>query len=175
MNEDERTARAPSVVVGVDGSAGARHALRWALDEGRLRNWPVRAVHAWTSPENHPYRGGAFGSYPSLAVDAGDLRRAAEDQLEKATLELERETDGIKLERQVVQGRAGDVLIDAVSPDDLLVVGSRGHGGFADLLLGSVSQQCVHHARCPVVVVHASKLATDEQALASRTDREVTV
>ena len=106
MNENVKRARAPSVVVGVDGSAGARAALRWALDEGRLRNWPVRAVHAWISPENHPYRGGSFESYPSLAVDAGDLHRVAEDQLEKATAELERETDGIELERQVVQGRA---------------------------------------------------------------------
>lgn len=152
---------APAVVVGVDGSAGAREALRWALAEARLRKSPLRAVHAWMfgyvggSVEGYPYWGGSLGSYTSLGVDLEDLHRAAEDLLERALAEVEAE--GVEIERQVVQGPAAEVLVNAAAPGDLLVVGSRGHGGFADLLLGSVSQQCVHHAPCPVVVVHPPK------------------
>ncbi len=180
-NSNERrksNGRVPAVVVGVDGSAGAREALRWALAEGRLRNSPVRAVHAWTfgyiggSVEGYPYWGGSLGSYTSLGVDLSDLHLAAEDVLERALADVADETEGVEIERQVVQGAAAEVLVGAVTPDDLLVVGSRGHGGFVGLLLGSVSQQCVHHAPCPVVVVHAPKStsAVDNSGAAARTE-----
>jgi nucleotide-binding universal stress UspA family protein len=151
------------VVVGVDGSAGAKAALRWALAEARLRNSPVRAVHAWTfgyiggSVEGYPYWGGSIGSYTSLGVDLNDLHRAAEGLLDRAIADVGTETEGIEIERQVVQGPAAEVLVEAASPRDLLVVGSRGHGACTGLMLGSVSQQCVHHAQCPVVVVHSPK------------------
>jgi nucleotide-binding universal stress UspA family protein len=123
----------------------------------------VRTVHAWMfgyiggNVEGYPYWGGSLGSYTSLGVDLSDLHRAAEDLLERAIADAGNETKGVEIERQVVEGPAAEVLVQAASPDDLLVVGSRGHGGFAGLLLGSVSQQCVHHARCPVVVVHTPK------------------
>ncbi len=165
-NQNGKSKNIPTVVVGVDGSAGAREALRWALAEARLRKSPLRAVHAWMfgyiggNVEGYPYWGGSLGSYTSLGVDLKDLHRAAEDLLERALAEVE--ADGVEIERQVVQGRAAEVLVNAATPGDLLVVGSRGHGGFAELLLGSVSQQCVHHATCPVVVVHPPKpTATD--------------
>jgi len=118
------------VVVGVDGSAGAKAALRWALAEARLRNSPVRAVHAWTfgyiggSVEGYPYWGGSIGSYTSLGVDLNDLHRAAEGLLERAIADVGTETEGIEIERQVVQGPAAEVLVEAASPRDLLVVGS---------------------------------------------------
>jgi nucleotide-binding universal stress UspA family protein len=181
MNENtiqnRKATRAPAVVVGVDGSAGAKAAFRWALREARLRNSPLRAVHAWTfgyiggSVEGYPYWGGSLGSYTSLGVDLGELHRAAEGLLERAIVDVEDETEGIEIERQVIQGPAAEVLVQAASPDDLLVVGSRGHGGFTGLLLGSVSQQCVHHAQCPVVVVHSTKStsAGREPAVAART------
>jgi len=162
-NQNGNTQRRPAVVVGVDGSAGAREALLWALGEARLRQWPVRAVHAWMfgyiggSVEGYPYWGGSLGSYTSLGVDLGDLHHAAEDLLERALADVKGEADGVEVDRQVVQGSAAEVLVGQAAPGDLLVVGSRGHGGFAALMLGSVSQQCVHHAPCPVVVIHPAK------------------
>jgi nucleotide-binding universal stress UspA family protein len=176
-NQDGKSENVPAVVVGVDGSAGARDALRWALAEARLRKSPLRAVHAWMfgyiggNVEGYPYWGGSLGMYTSLGVDLGDLHRAAEDLLERALAEAGDETEGVEIERQVVQGPAAEVLVNAVAPDDLLVVGSRGHGGFADLLLGSVSQQCVHHARCPVVVVHQPK-STDTKSVVAAAHAE---
>ena len=162
-NQNGNTKRAPAVVVGVDGSAGARDALVWALAEARLRRWPVRAVHAWMfgyiggSVEGYPYWGGGLGSYTSLGIDLGDLHHAAEDLLERALADVKDEADDVEIDRQVVQGSAAEVLVREATAGDLLVVGSRGHGGFAGLVLGSVSQQCVHHAPCPVVVIHPAK------------------
>lgn len=162
-NQNGTTKRGPAVVVGVDGSAGAKDALLWALAEARLRHWPLRAVHAWMfgyiggSVEGYPYWGGSLGSYTSLGVDLGDLHHAAEDLLERALADVKNEAGGVEIDRQVVQGAAAEVLVSQAAPGDLLVVGSRGHGGFAGLMLGSVSQQCVHHAPCPVVVIHPGK------------------
>jgi nucleotide-binding universal stress UspA family protein len=180
MNENgiqnKKSRRTPAVVVGVDGSTGAKAALRWALGEARLRNSPLRTVHAWTfgyiggSVEGYPYWGGSLGSYTSLGVDLNDLHRAAEDLLERAIADVGDETKGIEIERQVIQGSAAEVLVQAASPADLLVVGSRGHGGFTGLLLGSVSQQCVHHAQCPVVVVHSPKPAPADREPVAATE-----
>ena len=126
MNENtlqnNKLTRAPAVVVGVDGSPGARAALRWALREARLRRSPVRTVHAWTfgyiggSVEGYPYWGGSIGSYTSLGVDLNDLHRAAEGLLDRALADVEDEAEGIEIERQVTQGPAADVLIQAASP-----------------------------------------------------------
>ena len=163
MNQSSQSARVPAGVVGVDGSAGAQEALRWALAEGRLRNSPVRVVHVWTfgyigsTVERFPYWDGSANPYTSVGVDLSDLHSAAEKLLEQSLVAVGGETEGVEIERVVVQGAAAAILVSAVTPGDLLVVGSRGHGGFVGLLLGSVSQQCVHHAPCPVVVVHPPK------------------
>ena len=180
MNENtiqnNKSTRVPAVVVGVDGSPGARAALRWALREARLRSSPVRAVHAWMfgyiggRVEGYPYWGGSIGSYTSLGVDLNDLHRAAEGLLDRALAEVEDEAEGLEIERQVIQGPAAEVLVQAASPYDLLVVGSRGHGGFTGLMLGSVSQQCIHHAHCPVVVVHSSVSAGHQPAAVAQTE-----
>ena len=153
------------VVVGVDGSAGARAALRWAIAEARLRGARLRAIHAWAPDYGAGYLGGGYasmgGGYGYLAADVGDylsgMRQVAEEMLERATDETAAPADGVEIEREVIEGVAAQVLVEAAGAGDLLVVGSRGHGGFAGLLLGSVSQQCAHHARCPVVIVHAPK------------------
>jgi nucleotide-binding universal stress UspA family protein len=145
-----------SVVVGVDGSAGSSEALRWAIAEARLRNAPLRAVHAWTYVD--PLIPSLVGyPYSAETVDsaADDRQQAAEQILERATSGLA-ELHDVEIERVTGEGSAAQVLIDSVGEGDLLVVGSRGHGGFASLLLGSVTQQCAQHAPCPVVIVRGT-------------------
>jgi nucleotide-binding universal stress UspA family protein len=143
------------IVVGVDASEGASAALRWAIDEARLRGTRLRAVYAWTLtyPPGEGY-GYILGPPAGAAHDGmSDQRRAAEQVLERAAARLRTEAAGLDFERHVIEGPAAEVLVDASAHADLLVVGSRGHGGFASLLLGSVSQHCAHHASCPVVIV----------------------
>jgi nucleotide-binding universal stress UspA family protein len=139
------------VVVGIDGSAGAAAALRWAAAEARLRASRLLIVHAWKPIYANVLLLGPLGGFSG--VPDSDTHRAAEALLEKATARLD--AQDVEIECRAVEGGAAEVLVAAATEGDLLVVGSRGHGGFAGLLLGSVSQQCAHHARCPVVVVHA--------------------
>jgi nucleotide-binding universal stress UspA family protein len=159
MNQDASPEQPSVVVVGVDGSAGAHHALRWAAAEARLRKVPLRVVHAWTfgfagiPGGGYGYGGNSAALFPAEGVS--DLRRAAEELLDRAITEIATEARGIGIERQVIEGGATEVLVGAATEGDLLVVGSRGHGGLAGLLLGSTSQQCAHHASCPVVIVRA--------------------
>lgn len=136
----------------VDHSEGAKAALRFALEEAKLRDARLRVVHAWQfGTIGAP---GIEGSYPVLGLDLSDLHRAAEEALEATVAEVVSDAAGVEIERRVVEGAPGGVLVEESRGADLLVVGSRGHGGFAGLLLGSVSQQVAHHAACPVVIVH---------------------
>jgi nucleotide-binding universal stress UspA family protein len=159
-----------TVVVGIDGSAGAAEALRWAVAEARIRKARLRIVHAWTyGYAGMPLGGfgamGGFDSYIPSEIDSNDLQRAAEELLERAIGEV-RGIEAIEVERHVVEGGAAQVLIAAAVGADLLVVGSRGHGGFVGLMLGSVSQQCVSHAPCPVVVVRSPGAMANDHELA---------
>jgi len=154
------------IVVGVDGSRGSREALQWAIAEARLRDVPLRAVHAWTyiqptlpSLVGYPY------SAESVDFTIDDRRQAAMQTLERATSDDFGAMQDIEIERQLGEGSAAQVLIDAVGDDDLLVVGSRGHGGFTSLLLGSVSQQCAQHAPCSVVIVRAATGSTTPEGV----------
>ena len=142
-----------AIVVGVDYSAGAKQALRFALEEARLRNATLRAVHVW----QFRYVGstGMEGFLPPVGGELRDFRDEAEAALDATLREAIPETAGVEVERRVVEGAPAAVLVEESRDADLLVVGSRGHGGFAQLLLGSVSQQCAHHAECPVVIVRA--------------------
>jgi nucleotide-binding universal stress UspA family protein len=142
------------IVVGVDSSEGAREALRFALDEAKRRDATLRVVHSWQFG-NIGVKG-LEGFSPIVGADLGDLRRTAELALDAILAEVAENVNGVALERRVVEGAPAPVLVDESRKGDLLVVGSRGHGGFAGLLLGSVSQQCAHHAACPVVIVRAS-------------------
>jgi nucleotide-binding universal stress UspA family protein len=145
------------IVVGVDGSPGSLAALRFALAEARLRKATVVAVHAWLFPlveAPEPF----LLEFPGPQVDTlaqvtAALALQSEERLDQALREVAREAEGVAIERRVTEGGAAEVLIDASKEADLLVVGSRGLGGFTGLLLGSVSRQCVSHASCPVVVV----------------------
>jgi nucleotide-binding universal stress UspA family protein len=142
------------VVVGVDHSPGARVALAFAADEARLRGAKLRAVHAW----QYSYIGSTDleGAIPTTAADLHKLQAAAEESLEGSIAEALPRSD-LEIEQRVVEGAPAAVLVEASRDADLLVVGSRGHGGFAQLLLGSVSQQCAHHAECPVVIVRSPR------------------
>jgi nucleotide-binding universal stress UspA family protein len=150
------------IVVGVDGSAGSVAALRWALTEAHLRGVPLRLVHAYELP-HHLAGDLAVGLGPAAAAayageDVERLRRSLEEAARRALAgALERADkeaiDGIEIEQEIVEGPAAPALIEAARGAALLVVGSRGRGGFAGLLLGSVSQQCAQHPPCPVVIL----------------------
>jgi nucleotide-binding universal stress UspA family protein len=146
------------VVVGVDHSAGGKEALRFALEEAQLRHATLRAVHAW----QFGYIGatGMEGRLPAVGGELHEYREAAAAALDATLSEMTPEACEVEVERRVVEGAPAAALVEESRDADLLVVGSRGHGGFAQLLLGSVSQQCAHHAECPVVIVR-SKTATD--------------
>ncbi len=143
---DGREAGMDRIVVGVDGSENSGCALRWALTEARSRNATVDAVYAW----HVPYIGPAPYA-PVDSVDPGLFESEGSHVLTRA-LEAE-DTEGVDVHRVLVPNTAAAALIDAAKDADLLVVGARGRGGFLGLLLGSVSQQVVNHAPCPVVVV----------------------
>jgi nucleotide-binding universal stress UspA family protein len=140
------------IVVGVEGSGGARAALRWAISEARYRNAVVEVVTAY-APTYVP-AAPDFGYVPLDPVDLVDQVRKMQDAVIDSVLESCPAAD-VRIERRLLKGRAADTLIKAAENADMLVVGNRGRGGFIGLKLGSVSQQIAHHAACPVVIVRA--------------------
>jgi nucleotide-binding universal stress UspA family protein len=131
------------IVVGVDGSEQSLSALDWAVTEARLRGGEIRLVTAWF--------------YPPLATPVGqpvidDTFRKSAEQVQASALAGVADA-GVPVSGQVVENSAAAAILDAAVGADLVVVGSRGHGGFAGLLLGSVSAQVIHHAPCPVLIV----------------------
>jgi nucleotide-binding universal stress UspA family protein len=157
-----------TIVVGVDGSPAALAALRFALAEARLRRARLVALFAWALPLTEAP--GPFllewpgGVGPTVEQLGAELARGAEERLAAAFRQVGDAVEGVEVERRVVEGPAATMLLEASAGADLLVVGSRGHGGFRGLLLGSVSQQCAQHARCPVVIVPAPESADDREA-----------
>jgi nucleotide-binding universal stress UspA family protein len=147
------------IVVGIDGSQASKDALSWAVAEARLRGDRVVAIHAWTQPFPASFAyptAAAFPGVPITPVDddlAEAMRRGSEELLAEAVSEVQ--AGDVTIERRLVEGPAASALIEAANGAELLVVGSRGHGGFTELLLGSVSQQVANHAPCPVVIVRA--------------------
>jgi nucleotide-binding universal stress UspA family protein len=139
------------IVVGVDGSKCSHSALRFALNEARVRKAKLRIVVAWHVPLA-AYGAGWAPPPPTLAEDS---KTAAEDVLAGALQEVKEEAGGVEIESVVREGQPANVLVEESAGAELLVIGSRGRGGFRELLLGSVSQQCAHHARCPVTIVRA--------------------
>jgi len=142
----------PLIVVGVDGSDESKEALRWALEEARLRESSVRAIYAWRDPY---VLAPGFGLPEDFEFDA--LRERAVETLDAVIAEVVGTTSDVYVDGVVAEGPAGSVLVRAAEDAEMLVVGSRGHGGFVGLLLGSVSQQCVTHAPCPVLVVRGPR------------------
>lgn len=138
--------RANGVVVGVDGSATSKAALRWAAGQARATGSRLLAVTTWEMPAL------AYGSGLPYLGDL-DLAGGGRRTLDAALAEAADAVEDLMVSSVVVEGPAGFVLLAEAAHAELLVVGTRGHGGVAGLLLGSVSEHCVAHSPCPVVVV----------------------
>lgn len=135
------------IVVGVDGSPGSVAALSWACGLASETGAEVEAVTAWEL--SYAW---IDGYAPDILRWSEEARRDAEARLDNA-IRAAAGSAQVSVSRTVVEGPAVSALLDASKDADVLVVGSRGRGGFAGLLLGSISQQCVHHAHVPVTVV----------------------
>jgi nucleotide-binding universal stress UspA family protein len=144
------------MVAGVDGSPSSMSALRWAVRQADLTGTAVDAVIAW----NYPAGAGGYGWAPTGSEGSFDFQESAEKTLADAVSSAVDLGSDVEIRSLVVEGLPAQVLLDASDGADLLVVGSRGHGGFAEALLGSVSQHCVHHAHCPVVVIRGQEQAS---------------
>lgn len=150
MTTDKATDSTRRIVVGVDGSPGSKIALAWAMTQARLTDATVEAITTWQDPVMYgftyawapvTYEGGSIATVMAKVLD--DSIAEVSGQLERPVAVLPR----------VAEGHPVLVLLDAANGAAMLVVGSRGHSTIAGLLLGSVSQHCVQHAPCPVVVV----------------------
>ena len=139
------------IVVGVDGSAHARQALRFALAEAALRGARVDVVGSWEVP---PLAATGVGMIPAFDLLRTELADSASEVLSRELAEVADAAAGVEVEQHLAQGDAAGVLVEAAAGAELLVVGSRGRGGVTGTVLGSVSRACLHHAPCPVAVVH---------------------
>jgi nucleotide-binding universal stress UspA family protein len=138
------------IVVGIDSSADSARALRWAHEEAVLRGAELELVHAYPTPEIV-----ALPAIVTLPTD-DELRRGAREMVDEALTELG-EVAEVPVTITVRAGGSARVLCEVAEGAELLVVGARGLGGFRGLLLGSVSQQVVAHAPCPVVITVREK------------------
>ena len=164
--EDENRAlgQVTRILVGVDGSEGSRRALRWAIEEAAVRGASVDAVAVWQDP----YRGDMTFEYeiPYLRRDRRATLEHVDGKLAEAVAEVVGHDPVVEVDPLVVEGDPAETLCERSAGADLLVVGSRGHGGFARLMLGSVSSACAHRSRCPIAIVPA-----DGREHQARTDR----
>ena len=140
------------IVVGIDGSETSQRALRWALDEGRLRQAAIAVVHAWHSSYAAAY---AYG-YGVAAIDPQMDEDAARATIDRAVDAEDCTGLPVPIDRITRCEGAAHLILGTAKGADLVVIGSRGHGGFAGLLLGSVSHQVAQHSPCPVVIIPSS-------------------
>lgn len=146
QHNGERTSR---IVVGVDGSEHSKVALAWAVHQATLTGDPLTVVMTWEFPNSY--------GYPVPWPENVDFAADAKTVLEETVTAALGASPTIPLTRDVVQGHPALVLEDASRTSALLVVGSRGHGEFAGMLLGSVSEHLATHAHCPLVIVRAGQ------------------
>jgi nucleotide-binding universal stress UspA family protein len=138
---DRPPAEEPRIVVGIDGSATSDATLRWAVEEAEHRGAVMEVVHAW-QPPSYPYLE-PINDPNKYEVEAKQLLDAAVEGLPTTA----------RATKTFAIGGASRAILDAGQGADLIVVGARGIGGFERFVLGSTSQQVVHHAHCPVVVI----------------------
>lgn len=148
------------IVVGIDDSVGARTALRWAAAEARLRGARLDVLHVWAVPAQWAQ---GYGIEWTIDLEAlgDDAQKIASDLVDTMLTEAEKPE---RLTVTAIEGNASSVLMEAAKSADLLVVGTRGRGGFSRLLLGSVSSAIAHHAICPLVIVPTPKSDDDQQS-----------
>ena len=137
--------RPSRIVVGIDGSEHSKVALAWAAREATVTGAPLTVVTTWEFPNSY--------GYPVPWLEGVDFAADAKTVLDETVTAVLGASPTIELTREVVQGHAALVLEDLSKTSGLLVVGSRGHGEFAGMLLGSVSEFLATHARCPVVII----------------------
>jgi nucleotide-binding universal stress UspA family protein len=136
------------IVVGVDGSPSSKEALAWAVRQAERTESTVEAVTAWHYPV---VLAAPFG--PASVLPETAFAEVAAHVLSQVVSETVDPAGPVKVSSMVREGTPAGVLLAAAQGADLLVVGSRGHGGFTEALLGSVSQHCIHHAKCPIVII----------------------
>jgi nucleotide-binding universal stress UspA family protein len=137
------------IVVGIDGSPASLEALRWAMRQATLTGSRLEVVVTWEWPQSY----GWAPPYPSDYSPSADARKT----LEEAVVEVGAAFPDVRTDLTVVEGHPAPALVEASKGADLLVVGSRGHGEFAGMLIGSVSEHCTAIAKCPVVVVRTTR------------------
>ncbi len=133
------------IVVGVDGSESSLRALNWAAQQAEMTGAKLEVVTTWEWPTTY----GAPLPYPADWDPSADARKV----LREATEPLQKEHPDVEIKLTVAEGHAAPALVEASKGADLLAVGSRGHGEFVGMLLGSVSEHCVSNAHCPVLVL----------------------
>jgi nucleotide-binding universal stress UspA family protein len=144
----------PGIIVGIDGSAHSRHVLEWAIREAAIRRAPLTVLTVQQTVAG--FMGTAAVPFPGDQTLAEDARKAAQAETDEVLDRLGDESRPPQVTVQAVNGLPAEVLLNAAVDADMIVVGSRGAGGFRKLLLGSVSSQVTHHAHCPVVVIPAA-------------------
>ena len=138
------------IVVGVDGSPQSTRAVDWALREAAAQGDEVTLVHAWEFPAILTM---TYGGDTIPVFTRDDVERLSDRLLAKAAAAARERAPGVTVSTQLMQGHPADVLVKASEKARLLVVGSRGLGGFRGMVMGSVSASCAHHVRCPLVIV----------------------
>ncbi|MFZ0251428.1 MAG: universal stress protein [Acidimicrobiales bacterium] len=144
MPEGEDPAKIQKFVVGVDGSDGSGKALDWAVAEAIRSQASLELVTAWMFPMALGY---VFAKTPD------EVRQQVQRIADMSVAHVEAAAPGVAVRSVLREAEAGPALVELSTGADLLVVGSRGHGGFRELLLGSVGAYCARHAHCPIVIV----------------------
>jgi nucleotide-binding universal stress UspA family protein len=136
------------ILVGIDGSPCSLTALEWAANQSELTGATLEVIMAWEWPTGY-----GWSPIPNNFDPAHDTEKVLADELKP----VQEAHPGVTVQAVVVEGHPAPLLVEASQGADLLVVGSRGHGEFAGMLLGSVSEHCVTNARCPVLVFRDPK------------------
>ena len=149
----------PGILVGVDGSDHSHRALSWAMRQAAQQHVPLTVLAVRPDPVR-PVTGIYWGvhSYPEDSHNPEVARKAVQEFVDKVANEIGGTAPEVTV--NAVTGDPAEELVKASRDADLLVVGSRGSGGFAQLLMGSVSSKVTHHAACPVVVVPGTRQAS---------------